>query len=501
MKPNLHVLSVFVGLLAGVMTGCTNLTPQFQRPELPVADQFTRQPINKSTSQTEVSSVDAQAFSLVGWQQFFNDEVAQQLITLALANNRDLAIAAANVAEMKGLYRIQQSENHPRFTSNLDSTVSRPSVNVTGSDEITRQYGAQIGLVSYEIDFWGRVASLREAALADYFSQIAAQRATRINVIAETANAYYAWLMAAETLALADKTLANRRESLKLIEARNSVGLASQLDVTQAQIAESSVKSQKANAQRNLAALSAVLTQLIGKPIDDLLDPTESLATQVLNLDIPDGLSTEVLLGRPDIIQAEFALKAANARIGAARAAFFPQINLLGSGGFASASLDNLFESDALTWSFAPSLRLPLFNQQIDANLSVAEARNQKAVAEYEKVIQTAFAEVYTQLLARKALADERQAQQDLVAAEKKRLRLSKARYEAGLASYLPVLEAQQALFAAEQSLLAIQKDLLSANIMLYKALGGADQENPSPKKPSQKNAAQAHEAANKAAK
>ena len=455
-------------ILVTTLFGCVNLSPEHAQP---VAT-----PIANTISGAHKKPVET--LYLVAWQRFFADPNVKQLIRLALENNRDLHIAAANVAEARGLYQIQRQELIPTINANATTNRSQNSTNLTGNDNVSHNYAANVGLISYEVDFWGRISNLKQAALANYFATLEAQRASQLSVISETANAYYNWLAATENLRLANETLKARNQSLKLIQLRESVGIASALDLAQAEISKATVEAQKAQNERTLSGLQAVLELLVGTPIDQLIASQNHGGKPIFDFSVPAQLSSTVLLSRPDIIAAEEALRAANANISAARAAFLPKLTLVGNGGFASNDLNNLFEAGSRTWTFTPSISLPLFGNANQANLDVAIARQTKSIAEYEKAIQVAFSEVYTQFQARKARQAEITANEKLVKAQKKRLTLAEARYNAGLASYIEVLDSQQDSFAAEQSLLESERGEVEALIQLYKALGGGDDVN-----------------------
>lgn len=463
----MHPLSkISVALLvAGSLSACTNLAPNFEYPESPVANSI-----------SGITDLEVQPqIELAAWREFFPSPDVRQLIELALGNNRDLRIAAANVAEAQGLYQIQQREYLPDIGINGAGTSTRNSTNLTGDDNISRSYSANVGLVSYEIDFWGRIRNLNDAALASYFGTLEAQRSSQLSIISETANAYYNWLAATENLRLADETLESRKKSMELIKLRETVGISSALDIAQAQVALVTVEAQRAQNQRTLSNFKAALELLVGTPIDQLLANQKNGHKPEFKLQIPDNLDSSILLSRPDIIRSEEALRAANANIGAARAAFFPRVSLVGSTGLASSDLSDLFGSGSSTWTFTPSIALPLFGNSNQANLDVAKARQQRSVAEYEKAIQTAFSEVYTNAQARIARRAEIDANTRLVTAQQDRLKLAEARYRAGLDSYTEVLDSQQNLFSAEQALLESERGEVEAVIQLYKALGGGD--------------------------
>ena len=465
----IYVIGLTV-IMSMTMVGCSNVSSKIKTPATKVAPSVA----NTISGQKKLVT---KKVNLVAWQTFFTDPTAKRIISMALKNNRDLRIATTHVAEAQGLYQIRRRDQTPDVGANGSVTQVRtpPSLSSTGNSYNSTSFAASVGLVSYEIDFWGRVANLKEAALADYYATLEAQRTSQLFVISETANAYYNWLATRENLRLANATLKARKQSLKLITLRQTVGIASDLDHAQAEVAKATVEAQKAQIQRALTGYQAVLELLVGSPIDKMLASSKHTGSPKFDFVVPENLNSTVLLNRPDIIAAEESLRAANANVNAARAAFLPSISLVGSGGFAGTDLSDLFKLSSKTWSFIPSINVPLFGNSNQANLDVAKARQNRSVAEYEKAIQVAFSEVYTQFQARKARRSEIVANNKLVWAQKKRQNLAQVRYDAGLASYIEVLDSQQNLFASEQSLLESQRGEVEAIIQLYKALGGGD--------------------------
>ncbi len=462
---------LLLALIVFFLSGCANNPTLFERPAIPISQ----------TISGEKGSVTPE-IELVAWQIFFTDTTVRKLIALALEHNRDLYIATAKIAEAQGLYQIQARELIPSINAGASGSKTRNSENFTGNNQVSDSYNIELGLVSYELDFWGRIRNLKDAALSDYFATLAAKRTVKLSTISEVANAYYKWLTAKENVALGHQTLTARNKSLELIGLRRSIGIASSLDYAQAEVSKASVETQLAQNERTLSTSYAALEVLVGTSIRDIVNSNTDLRRQFFALSVPETLSSEVLLNRPDVIAAEEALYRANANIDAARAAFLPRVSLIGSGGLASTDLNNLFESSSKTWSFMPSISLPLFGNNLQANLDVTEARKIRTVAEYERKIQVAFSEVYTQFNARKALEKEAIAHDTLVSAQKKRLELSEARYNAGISSYLEVLDSQQDLFTAEQNQLLAEGAEIEAIILLYKALGGGDNINLTPR-------------------
>ncbi|MBV34749.1 MAG: transporter [Rickettsiales bacterium] len=447
-----------------LLSGCISMGPSNERPEAAIEKSLGQQ--------TEVSHAE---FTLEAWQQFFPDANARIMIEEALQSNTDLRIAIARMAELEGRYQIQRENRFPAIGGEVNQVRSQNSINVQGNDNIVDVYNAKVGLVSYELDLFGRVNSLSDAALAQYLSSAEATRSVKLSVIAQTANAYYSWVSAKRSLNLAEQTLTSRKDSLDLIQKRLDTGIASELDLAQAQASFATVSAQKARFERAHAAAKSALELLIGKPLSTVPFNKEQLRIAEMALELPESISSEVLLSRPDVLSAEQSLYAANANIGAARAAFFPSITLTGDYGYSSTEFDSLFESNSKSWSFMPSIRIPIFNNGLQANLDIAKAQQQRLIAEYEKAVQQAFSEVYQLMSNRTTYDSELEANRSLVKAQAKRLQLAEAKYKAGLASYLEVLNAQQDKFSAEQALLETERAQLANVISLYKALGGGD--------------------------
>ena len=461
---------LFTAALATALAGCSQM-PAYQRPAAPVSAAW---PDNAKPN-------GVRQIAATGWQQYFPDPRLQALISAALENNRDLRIATARIAEARAQYGIQQADRWP--TLNL-SAGRNASLTPGGASGFTtnpihmQRYDVSLSVVSYELDFWGRVSSLNEAAKASYLATEAAQRAFRLSLIAEVANAYLSLLEMRERAQLTAVTAKTRAETRELTARRRDLGVSSDLDFLQADGAYQAALAERANLERQQAAAENLLGLLVGQSLAEVKDlpAGRSLAAQDIAPDLIAGLPAEVLLQRPDVLAAEHKLIAANANIGAARAAFLPRITLTGSVGTASRTLAGLFDAGSGAWSFQPALTLPLFDAgRNSANLDVAEARKVIAVAEYEKTIQQAFREVADLLNAREKLAEQLAAQQANADAQNRRLKLVEARYGVGIANHLEVLDAQRESFAAQQGALQVRRTLLSAAAQLYKALAGQD--------------------------
>jgi multidrug efflux system outer membrane protein len=456
-------------LAAGVLTACT-LAPTYERPEAPVAASYPAEETGQSDS-------DAAA---IGWRNFFPDPRLRVLIGTALDNNRDLRIAALRIEEARAQYNIQSADLFPTVSATASGSRGRTLVNgaaVTGAS-----YQVGLGLTAFELDFFGRVRSLKDAALAQYLATGEAHLAARISLIAEVAKAYLAELAFDEQYELARQTLEGREAGYKLAKQRFDVGASSALDLRQNETLVQSARVSLATLARQRAQAANALTLLVGKPLTDL-PAAQTLSEQNIVADIPAGLPSDLLERRPDIRAAEQRLQAANANIGAARAAFFPRISLTAGIGTASTELSGLFDAGSRTWSFMPQLVLPLFDAgRNSANLSLTKVRKNIAVADYERSVQIAFREVADALAARGTLNDQIEAQRAVQDAQAERLKLSQQRYENGVSSSLDVLDAQRELFTAQQALVQARLLRLTNAVDLYRALGGGINETtPSP--------------------
>ena len=407
----------------------------------------------------------------------FRSPKLQSLIEESLANNRDLRIATLNIEAARHTYRIQRSDLLPAMNASGSFTRQELSKNMsgTGNREITSTYTAGIGTTAYELDLFGRVRSLSNRAINQYLATEEGRKAAQTSLVAEVANAYLTYLADVELLRLTESTLKTRQDGLDLIKRSFDLGAKSRLDVAQSATLVESARANRAQYQRQVGQDKNALTLLVGKEIDPmLLEPQPLSDVQVLET-LPVGIPSIVLLDRPDVRQAEYALKAENANIGAARASFFPSISLTGSTGFASTSLSDLFVTGSSgVWSFAPQVTLPIFQAgRLRSNLKLAETNRDIAVARYEKAIQTAFREVADALVARATYTEQLQAQRALVKESDQARSITKARYDHGVDSYFALLDAQRSLFEAQQNEILIHQQTLANLIDLYKALGG----------------------------
>jgi len=463
-------------LVAGVVSGCS-MAPKYVRPDAPVASTY---PTQEGTTSTDSKQLRA---SEIGWRNFFPDRRLQVLISSALENNRDLRVAAYRIEEARALYNIQWADRLPNFNAVATGSRGRTpaSISPTGTSVVSSSYQVGLSLASFELDFFGRVKSLSDSALAQYLATEEAQRAAQISLVSEVAKAYLAERAFDEQLAIAQRTLKTRTDSYELSKQRLEVGASSALDLRQDEVLLQTARvSQLALARQRAQAFNA-LTLLVGKPITDL-PPALPLSEEQVVADIPPGLPSDLLTQRPDIRSAEQTLLAANANIGAARAAFFPQISLTAGVGTASNQLSGLFDSGSRAWSFAPQMVLPIFQAGRNvSNLKLTEVRKNIEIANYEKTIQTAFSEVADALVARGLLDEQIEAQQAVQNAQADRLQLADARYKNGIASSLDLLDAQRDLFAAELDTVQARLLRLTNAVDLYRALGGGLVETTAP--------------------
>ncbi len=455
---------IFLGMMLA-LNGCT-LIPKYERPELSVPAAWPEKAASPTTAPLAPD---------IGWREFFKDTRLQGVIESALANNRDLRVAALNVEKVSALYRIQRSELYPGVGVLAVGEKYRLPGKMAedGRAETIEQYSVNLGFASWELDLFGRIRSLKQRALNQFFATEQAHCAARISLIGAVANTYLVLAADLENLHLARATFDAQKASYELIARSRELGVASDLDLRQAQ---SQVEAARVDMARYAGLIEVdlnALNLLAGTPLPpDLM--LEGLGSVAEPGDVGPGLSSEVLLRRPDILMAEHQLKAANANIGAARAAFFPRISLTLGGGSLSPDLSGLFGSGTGTWTFAPQIIAPLFAGGLQlANLKVTKVERAIAVAFYEKAIQTAFREVSDSLALRTSLAAQQEAAQALVGALEETHRLSNARYEAGVDGYLGVLVAQRSLYAAQQGLVAVRLTRLVNQVTLYKVLGG----------------------------
>ena len=470
---------ISLAVTAFILGGCS-LIPEYKQPAAPVAAQYPQGPAYSPAEAANVAAAEQ------GWRQFFHDPALQQLIQTALINNRDLRVAALNIDAYRAQYRIQRADLFPAVSATGSGSRQRVPANLSTSGEsgITSQYSATLGVSAYELDLFGRIRSLSEQALETYFSSEEARRSTQISLVANVANAYLTWQADQELLKLTQNTLKAFEESYRLTSRSNEVGVSSALDLSQSRTSVESARVSLARYQRQVAQDLNSLTLLLGSGLPNNLPQAQPLSADLLSL-VPAGMPSELLQRRPDILQAEHELKAANANIGAARAAFFPSISLTANAGTISPDLSGLFNGGSGTWLFQPSINIPIFNAgSLRASLDYSKIQKEISVANYEKAIQTAFQEVSDGLTARKTFNEQLQAQSDFVAANQDYYRLAERRYRIGIDSNLTFLDAQRSLFSAQQSLITDRLSQLTSEVNLYKALGGGWYEQTGQAKP-----------------
>ena len=451
-----------LGLALAGLAGCTSLAPPFERPAAPVAATFPQS--TGTPAATPAASI--------AWQRFYAaDPVLEGLITQALEANRDLRIAVLAIEQARAQWLVQRADQVPGLNASI---LASRQTNASGG--ITDAYLAGLSVPSFELDFFGRVANLTDAARARLLATEEASRTVRIVLVASVASAYLALRADDEALALTLRTLASREDSLRLIRLRLDNGVASAIDVAQAATLVEGARVAHAALKRQKAQDENLLVLLVGQPLAFPLAAAPSLEQLDSGAELPAGLPSELLANRPDIRQAEQQLRAANANIGAARAAFFPRITLTASAGVASGDLLELFKPGTLAWAISPQLVLPIFDGgRNQANLDAAQAQQGIAIAQYERAIQTAFREVADALAGRATYREQLEAQLAQVRAEAARAQLAALRYDSGIASYLDVLDAQRALFVTQLAAVQLRQALLQNHVTLYKVLGGGD--------------------------
>jgi len=445
-----------------LFTGCS-MAPKYSRPARPVPAAWP----------DGTAKLDAPAAADTHWQDYFTNPGMQSVIKLGLASNQDLRVAALNVEKTQAMYRIQRSELLPSVGVMASGSKYRLPEKMPNGPSIVETDSVNVGIMSWEIDFFGRIQSLKNRALNQYLATEQAHASAQISLVATIAESYLAYAADCENLKLAQATFESQKAFYDLIAKSNELGIASELDLRQAQSQMDSARSDVARFHGVVAMDQNALDLVVGTHVPVDLLPKGLDATVELK-DVSAGLSSEVLLHRPDILMSEYQLKAANANIGAARAAFFPNISLTAGVGTMSPNFSGLFGSGTRTWSFAPQLVAPIFTGgSLLANLKVSKIDRDIAVAQYEKAIQSAFREVADGLVHRAALVDQLDAQRSLVEALDVTYRLSEVRYKEGLDGYLGVLVAQRSLYGAQQGFVATRLAYQSNQISLYKALGG----------------------------
>jgi len=478
-------------LLAALSSACT-LMPHYQRPALPVSTSWPADaavPADRAaTPPSRLPGGSDVAADQIGWRDFFRDPRLQQLIEIALDNNRNLRIAVLNVAASQAQFRVQRSNLFPSISASgaetveyLGSNSALPipapagSVGSAGGSGFTfRTFTASLGFTNYELDLFGRQRSLTTDAFEQYLAQGETRRSTQISLVAEVATDYFAVLADQALVKLTEDTLKSQSESYALTQAQYERDTTTLLSLRQAESTVDTARANLAQYRRQLAQDTHALTLVLGQDMPADLPPAPDLNDESLLESVPVGLPSDLIARRPDILSAEHALRAANANIGAARAAFFPSIDLTGSGGSSSARLQDLFSKGTGTWSFSPTINLPIFTGgQNKANLDLANVQKNIQIATYEQTIQIAFREVSDALSARSTYRDQLLAQKALVDADAEAYRLSELRFRQGVDSYLSTLTSQVSLYGAQQTLATLRQSELTNEVTLYKALGG----------------------------
>ncbi len=478
--PRRSLRLVLSALAVAALSACSFI-PTYERPAAPVEAQF--------PALAPAAAAGVPSGADIAWKEFVGDARLRDLIALALSNNRDVRVATLNIEQVRAQYQIRRADQFPSI--GLAATGNRQPA-ADGSGDISSLYSVGLALSSWEIDFFGRLGSLKEAALAQYLASEEARRAAQTSLVAAVASTWLSLQANDELLALTERTVATREDSLRLSKLRFDNGATSALDLRQAESLTAAAQSALAQ-QRRLRALDLnALTLLVGQtppagllPVPPTMPPAANTANGVavptapvpaasMLRDVPAGLPSDLLTRRADIRQAEQQLIAANANIGAARAAFFPRISLTASAGTASSSLSGLFKDGSWGFTLAPQALLPIFDAGRNrANLDASNAARDIAIAQYEKAIQTAFREVADALAGSATLGDQLSAQQLQATAEAERFRLAELRYRNGVASFLDVLDAQRSLFATQQALAQTRLAQQQNQVNLYKALGG----------------------------
>jgi multidrug efflux system outer membrane protein len=466
---NAKILLVAAGVSI-FLAGCS-MAPSYTRPQPPVPADWPQGPPYRDAGPAPA----AKPVSALGWRGFFTDPDLQTVIGMALEHNRDLRLAALNVERARGLYGIKRADLFPILEAVASGRKQRLPFTTsgdTGESVTTERYDVSLGATSWEIDFFGRIRSLKDQALEEYLATDQARRSVQILIVSDVANAYLLLAADRENLRLSESTLEAQRSAYDLVRRRFELGLASELDVHLAQMSVDTARVAVARYTQRAAQDENALDLLAGTPVPRRLLPVD-LDSVRPPAEISAGMSSEVLLGRPDILAAEHLLKGANANIGAARAAFFPRISLTAAFGTASPELSGLFGSGSAAWTFSTEAALPIFDARTWPALAVSKVDREIAVARYERAIQNAFREVADALAVRGTVNKQIAARKSLVDASAQSYRLSTIRYEKGIDDYLGVLDAQRSLYVAQQALILVRLEGVANQVRLYATLGG----------------------------
>ena len=455
-----------------VLAAC-NLAPAYRQPALPVAEHFDASDLPAPEG--------GQLATEISWQAFFGDPQLKFLIARALEHNRDLAASVARIEQARALYRIQNAARFPHVNASAGATRSKaplgsfdPEFAESNATVQFSQYNVQAAVTSFELDFWGRVSNLSEAARRRYLATVEAQRAFRLSLISNVAATYYAIGAGEEGIVLAERTVASRQYALEIAKLRLDAGVTSTVDYEQAAILVTQAQTELAELRRTTGQQRNQLMILVGGPIEGALPVARSIEDPGQFGELDAGLPSALLANRPDIQQAEQQLRAADADVGAARADFFPRISLTGSFGYVSAELSDLFVPGKQAWSIGGLASLPVFDAgQRQAQLGQARARRDELVANYQRTVQTAFSEVSDALIGRQRYKEQIVAQEQAVEAQRRLAEAAELRYQNGISIYLEVVDARRNLFSAEQQLIVLRANALQNGVSLYIALGG----------------------------
>jgi outer membrane protein, multidrug efflux system len=461
---------IILSFAALIFMGGCSLAPNYTQPSAPIPAEWPQGPAYKDPQTT----AEAQTAWKLGWQSFFTDPKLQQIIETALNNNRDLRLAILNVEKAAALYGIQKAELFPTLNAvgSMSNQWYPADLSSSGKATLQEEYKINLGVVAWEIDFFGRIRSLKDSALEAYLASDEARRSTQILLIAATAGAYLNLAADRENLDLAKTTLQSQEDIYRIINRRYQVGLTNEVDVKRSQTQVDTARGDIARFTQQIALDENALNQLLGSPA-----PADVLSANLSDIlgpqAVSSGISSEILLNRPDILAAEHRLKAANANIGAARAALFPRISLTTGAGTASSDLGGLFGSGSGIWNFAPVIITPIFDARLWSAYDAARIESEIALTSYQKAIQTAFREVADALAVNGTVGEQLSAQQSLVNAVEIIYSRSEVRYRKGIDSYLSVLDAQRSLYSAKQGLVTLRLARLANQVRLYAVLGG----------------------------
>lgn len=461
----LHKSTLSIAVVSLLFSGCATLSPEYERPIAPIPSTLAMGVKENNQSVQELS-----------WKAFIHDDRLLKVVAQSLEQSRDLRKAVANIEAARATYRIQRSSEFPTIEASATGSKARSLNSTTNTTSITQSSSATVGLSSYELDFFGKARSLSESEFETYKGVEEAARSVRITLIAETVSAWLTYASDQSLLTLSKQTEASAKRSLELVQKRVDLGIDSKVSLYNAQSIFQQAKADVASYTTKVAQDRAALELLVGASVDEALLPKElEVTSQNWLADVPVGLSSEVLLSRPDVLEAEHNLKAANANIGVARAAYFPSITLTTKGGVGSSTLSGLFSGGTSTiWSFVPNISLPIFDAgERDANLDYAKAKRDVYVATYEVTIQTAFKEVSSALARRATIYEQYAAQEALVEASKQSYTLYDARYQKGVDTYLNALLSQRSFYSSQQSLISVRLEELNNRVTLYRVLGG----------------------------